>query len=512
MAFNLADCFEIVVDAVPDRPALACGEREVTYRELDERTTRLAHVLAEHGVGAGSHIGIDAHNCIEWMETFIAAFKVRAAAVNVNFRYTDDELRYLFDDADLELLVHGPGFDPPFEGPSLEIGEEYEKALAAASPRRDLPARSGDDHYVIYTGGTTGYPKGVLWRHEDAFFAIFGGGNYAGEPVSSEGELAENARAQEGQLVSLVTPPLMHGAGQWVTFGAGLLQAGKVVLFDRARFDPERAWELVERHGVNSISMVGDAMGRPLADALATQPDRWDLSSLLVIGSGGAPLSPAVKEQLSELLPSAFVLDSFGASETGYQGRSAEGRRFEVGPDCTVLGDDLRPVEPGSGSVGMLAQSGRIPLGYHRDEEKTERTFVEAMGKRWALPGDLATIEEDGTITLLGRGSQCVNSGGEKIYPEEVEDALKGHPEVFDALVVGAPDERWGETVTAVVQPRGGRAPSLAELQEHCRGHLAGYKLPRRLHVVEQVGRQPSGKPDYPWARELVRRRDPDEV
>lgn len=513
MVFNLADCFERIVDAVPDNTALVCADRRLTYRELDERANRLAHHLIEADVGPGDHVGIQAYNCVEWMETFVAAFKLRAAAININFRYTDDELRYVFDDADLKLLVHGPDFDPPFDGPKLEIGDDYEKALAAASPERDFAERSGDDLYVIYTGGTTGYPKGVMWRHEDAFFAIFGGGNYAGEPVASEEQLEENARNQEGQLVYLITPPLMHGAGQWVTFGAGFMQANQVVLLDGARFDPEKTFDLVDAEGANSIAIVGDAMGRPLVQALEEHPDRWDLSTLFVLGSGGAPLSPYVKQRFAELLPDCMVLDSFGASETGYQGRATEGRRFEVGPDCTVLDEDTHePIEPGSGKVGMLAQAGRIPLGYYKDEEKTKRTFVGSQGKRWALPGDLATVEEDGTINLLGRGSACINSGGEKIYPEEVEDTLKEHPAVFDVLVVGAPDERWGETVTAVVQPREGSTPTLEELQEHVRARLAGYKVPRRLYVVDRVGRQPSGKPDYPWARDLVRTQDPTET
>lgn len=512
-AFNLADCFETVVDAVPDREALVAGDRRLTYAELDARANRLARWLADQGVGPGDHVGIHAYNCTEWMETFIGCFKLRAASINVNFRYTDDELRYLFADADLKAVVHGPEFSPPFDGPMLEIGEAYEQAIAAQSPERAGPVgeRSDDDHYVIYTGGTTGYPKGVIWRHEDAFFAVFGGGNYAGEPVASREELAEKVAAAPG-LTYLITPPLMHGAGQWVTFGAGFLQGAKVVLYDGATFDAAYAWDLVERERVQSITIVGDAIGRPLADALAAHPGRWDTSSLLVVGSGGAPLSPSVKGQLGELLPNCFVLDSFGASETGYQGRASEGRRFTVGPNCTVLNDAHESVAPGSGEVGMLAQGGRIPLGYYKDEEKTAKTFIHAMGKRWSLPGDMATIEEDGSITLLGRGSQCINSGGEKIYPEEVEDALKSHPAVFDALVAGAPDERWGETVSAVVQLRPGSTATLAELQEHCRQSLAGYKLPRRLYLVDQVSRQPSGKPDYPWARQLVKDREPDEA
>jgi fatty-acyl-CoA synthase len=342
----------------------------------------------------------------------------------------------------------------------------------------------------------------VLWRHDDAFFAMFGGGNYSFDPVTSPEQLADQAR-NAGEWTFLIVPPLMHGAGQWVT-GSALFEAKKAVLLDGARFDPAYAWDLVERERVNSMTIVGDAMARPLADALAAQPERWDTSTLLAIGSGGAPLSPVVKEQLAALLPNTFVLDSFGSSETGYQGRATEGRRFTVDDTNAVFDDDMRRVAPGSGVVGRLAKTGRIPIGYYNDPAKTAKTFVEVEGKRWSFPGDLATVEEDGTIDLLGRGSSSINSGGEKIYPEEVEDALKAHPEVYDALVVGTPDERWGERVTAVVQARPGAAPSLEDLQAHCRANIAGYKVPRALFLVDQIQRQPSGKPDYKWAKAVA--------
>ncbi|MBV9285310.1 MAG: acyl-CoA synthetase [Acidimicrobiia bacterium] len=502
MTWNMADLFERVADAVPDRECLVAGDRRLTYRQLDERATRLAHWLADQGVGKDGHIGIYAYNSTEWIEAFLAAMKLRAAAVNVNFRYVEDELRYLFKDADLVALVHGPEFDPTFDGPTLEIGDEYEAALAASSAERDFGERADDDRYIIYTGGTTGMPKGVMWRHDDAFFAMFGGGRYAFDPVESPDELADNARAA-AEWVYLIVPPLMHGAGQWVTVSA-LFEAKKAVLLDGARMDAEHAWDLVEREKVNSMTIVGDAMARPLADTFAANPGRWDTSSLLGIGSGGAPLSPAVKEQLAKLLPNTMVLDSFGSSETGYQGRATEGRRFAVDENNAVFDDSLQRVAPGSGAVGRLAKTGRIPIGYYNDTEKTARTFFEVEGKRWSFPGDLATVEQDGTINLLGRGSSCINSGGEKIYPEEVEDALKAHPAVYDALVVGLPDERWGEAVTAVVQLRPDTTASPEDLQTHCRNHVAGYKVPKTVHFVDQVPRQPSGKPDYKAAKSLA--------
>jgi acyl-CoA synthetase (AMP-forming)/AMP-acid ligase II len=498
--FNLADMFERVADELPDRDAVACDGRRLTYRELDERSTRLAHHLAGLGVGAGNHVGIYAYNCPEWLEAFLACFKLRAAGINVNFRYVEDELRYLFDNADMVAVIHGPEFDPPFDGPTLCIGEEYEKALAAASPDRDFGPRSDDDPYVLYTGGTTGMPKGVVWRAEDAFYACMGGGNAGGPPVGSEDELIEKAR-QSGVFNYFVIPPLMHGAGQWVAM-IGLLGGMTVVLTES--FDGERAWEIIEREKVNAIVIVGDAMGRPLAEALAANPGKYDTSSLMVVGSGGAPLSPAVKAQLAASLPNTIVLDSFGSSETGYQGRAFESRRFVITDTTSVFDDDNKPIEPGSGVVGRVAQSGHIPLEYYKDPVKTAATFVEVDGRRWSFPGDMATVEADGTVTLLGRGSACINSGGEKIYPEEVEDVLKAHPEVFDALVVGAPDERWGERVSAVVQPRAGVELTLEQLQEHCRNYLAGYKVPREVHLVAAMPRQPSGKPDYPRARRIA--------
>jgi acyl-CoA synthetase (AMP-forming)/AMP-acid ligase II len=503
MPFNFADLFEKVADVAGDREALVCGGRRMTYAELDERSTRLANHLISVGVTPGSHVGIYAYNCPEWIETWMACFKARASGININFRYVTDELRYVFENSEMVALVHGPEFDdPPFDGPTLRIGEDYEKALAAASPERNFGERSGDDPYIIYTGGTTGMPKGVVWRSEDAFYATMGGGNYAGPPVGSEEELVENAR-NAGRFAFLIVPPLMHAAGQWVAMSA-FFGAMTVVLLDGKGFDPHHAWELVEREKVGSVVIVGDAMGRPLAEAIAEDPSRYDTSTLFVIGSGGAALSPAVKEQLAASLPNVMVLDSFGSSESGYQGRASEGRRFSVDATTAVFDADGKRVESGSEVVGKLAQTGHIPVGYYNDPEKTASTFIEIDGQRWAFAGDMATVEADGTINLLGRGSACVNTGGEKVYPEEVEDALKAHPDVFDALVVGVPDERWGERVAAVVQTRTGAELSLDDIQEHCRTKIAGYKVPRQLHFVDRTPRQPSGKPDYPGARRIA--------
>jgi acyl-CoA synthetase (AMP-forming)/AMP-acid ligase II len=525
MQYNLADLFESVVDAVPERTALVCEDRRLTYSRLDERANRLAHFLSKSGILPGEHVGLYMYNGTEYVESMLAALKVRAVPINVNYRYVEEELHYLFDDADLVAVVHHREFAPRIARiaknvPKLrslivvddESGEDcraigsvpYERALEEGSEARDFPSRSPDDLFIIYTGGTTGMPKGVMWRQEDLFFAGLGGGNPNGPPVQRPEEVAENAKSRE-PIVQMPVPPLIHGAAQLGTF-IGFFWGGKVVLVPR--FDPVRIWKAVERERVNTISIVGDAMARPLAEALSAPGASYDTSSLMVMSSAGAIFSEAVREQLRAKLGSIMLFDSFGSTETGFQGMGTEsgakGLRFRMNTCTSVLDKDLRPVEPGSGKVGRVALSGRVPLGYFKDGEKTARTFVEIDGVRWALGGDLATVEADGTITVLGRGTFCINSGGEKIFPEEVEATLKGHPDVFDAVVVGVPDERWGERVAAVVQPRPGRSPTLAELDKHCRAKIAGYKVPRQLCLVDKILRSPSGKPDYPWAKAAV--------
>ena len=526
--FNLADLFEVVAGAVPDRTAVVAADTRLTYAALEERADRLASHLEAAGVGPGDHVGVYSYDRAEWIEAMLAAFKLRAVPINVNYRYVEDELAYLFGNADLVALVYEAGFTPRVaavrsglpdlavlvvldDGSGLDAAAEgavpYEDALAAGSPDRPPGARSADDHYVLYTGGTTGLPKGTIWRHEDIFFAALQGGNPGGDPVARPEQVA--AAADRAPGVYLVCPPLMHGGGQWAALIA-LLSGGTVVLDVNRPFDPVAAWRLVEQEQVNSMMVVGDAMARPLADALAAPGAAYDTSSLLAVGSGGAILSPAVKDELRRLLPGVFVIDSFGASETGHNGSvldldgPAAGPRFQVNDSTAVLGDDGRPVAPGSGVVGRLARRGHIPLGYHKDPEKTAATFLEVDGVRWVVPGDAAVVEEDGTVLVLGRGSMCINTGGEKVYPEEVEAALKSHPDVFDALVVGVPDERFTERVAAVVRPRDGRAPTLEELAAHCRRTLAGYKVPRSLVLRDDVARTPVGKPDYRWARDVA--------
>jgi fatty-acyl-CoA synthase len=515
MQFNLADLFERVADTIPERLAVLTPHSQLTYAQLDERASRFAHHLLDTGVRPGDHVGIHAHNRPEWCEAMLGCYKARAVPINVNYRYVPDELRYLFDNADLVALVFEATFGdtiaevvpdlPKLQG-LIRIDDgatttlasvDYEAALAAASPARDFPARSADDQYVLYTGGTTGMPKGVMWRQEDIFFAAMGGGNYGGPPITAPEQIEQSASGEPRRTLALA--PLMHGNAQWTWFNT-IFMGGALALWTDRSLDPAGIWQYVADAKLNTISLVGDAMARPLADEL--QRHQYDTSSLFAIVSGGAILSPAIKTELHELLPNVFLMDSFGASETGANGvvdPNGTGPRFMMNESTTVIDDDFKPVRPGE--TGMLARRGHVPLGYYKDETKTAATFVEVDGARWAIPGDRATLELDGTITVLGRGSQSINTGGEKVFPEEVEAALKSHPEVFDAIVVGVPDERWGEHVCAVVAARPGCAPALDALAEHARLTIAGYKVPRQLVLVDEVRRTPAGKPDYRWAK-----------
>ena len=517
-SFNLADLFEIVAHVAPDRLAVVAGDRRLTYRELDERTNRLAHALAARGVEPGEHVAIISYNRAEWIESMLACFKLRAVPINVNFRYVADELRYVLDNADVVAVIREPEFAGvlsqirsrlPRIDAELEIGDEYERALEDSSSERDFGPRSSDDHYILYTGGTTGLPKGVVWRHEDIFFAALGGGGFGLDPITSPEELAGRVLPEENRMVPIVNAPMMHGGGQWMTF-ITFFGGGTIVLYTGRKFDADAIWRIVERERCNQVMVVGDAMARPLAEALAAPGASYDTSSVFVIGSGGAILSEPVREQLRNHLPNAGIWDGFGTSETGAGGQvvdASKGPQMAIGASIAVLGDDLRPVEPGSGAVGTLARSGHIPLGYYNDPAKTAQVFVkDPNGTRWALTGDMATVEADGTISFFGRGSVCINTGGEKVYPEEVEAVLKSHPSVFDAVVVGVPDDRFVERIAAVVQARPGATPTLEALQAHARTRLAGYKIPRDLVLVDAITRTPVGKPDYRWAKETATR------
>ena len=399
-------------------------------------------------------------------------------------------------------------------------GVEFYSALEQGSPERDFGPRSADDIYLLYTGGTTGFPKGVMWRHEDIYRVLFGGTDFAtGEPVKDEYDLAK-AAAESDPMIRLPIPPMIHGATQSATWMA--LFSGQTVVLT-PEFDADEVWRMVHEHKVNLLFFTGDAMARPLLDALLAHQDagnEYDLSSLFLLASTAALFSTSIKEKFLELLPNRIITDSIGSSETGFGGTSvvAKGESHTGGPRVTidkntvVLDEDGNEVKPGSGVRGVIAKRGHIPVGYFKDEKKTAETFKTFNGIRYAIPGDYAEVEVDGTVTMLGRGSVSINSGGEKIYPEEVEAALKGHPDVFDALVVGVPDPRFGQHVAAVVQPREGARPALADLDAFVRSEIAGYKVPRSLWLVDEIKRSPAGKPDYRWAKDTTEERPADDV
>jgi acyl-CoA synthetase (AMP-forming)/AMP-acid ligase II len=522
MALNIADLFEHAVDAVPDRLAIACGDAKVSYSELEARTNRLAHCLAAAGIGTGDHVGVYGRNSIELIEAFLACYKLRAIPVNVNYRYVEAELRYLFSEAELKGLVFDRQYGdkvaallPEFpglrallaidDGSSAELpagAADFATALAAQSTARDFGERSPDDIYLLYTGGTTGYPKGVLWRHEDVWRTLGGGIDFAtGEPLADEWEQIRRGTAGPAGLVRLAFAPLIHGSAQWSTLPA-LFAGDTVVLLPQ--FDAHEAWRAVQRHKVNTIVMVGDAMARPLIEAF--QQEQYDASSVIAVSSNGSIFSATVKEQYLKVLPNVVITDAIGSSETGFTGlgfvsagtEKAEGPRVTAGPSTIVIDEHNRPV--GAGEIGRIARGGHVPLGYYKDPVKTAALFAEVNGARYAVPGDWARLEPDGSITLLGRGNTCVNTGGEKVYPEEVEGALKSFGSVFDAVVIGVPDDRLGQRVAALVQPRDGQAVDLAALDAHLRTQIAGYKVPRSIWLVDRVGRTPAGKADYRWA------------
>jgi acyl-CoA synthetase (AMP-forming)/AMP-acid ligase II len=454
-------------------------------------------------------------NGTEYVETMYAAYKLRAVPINVNYRYVEDELRYLFNDADLKGLVHDAEFTPrvdairdgvPTLQTSLVVDDDYEKVLAESSPDRIPMGRSGDDPYIIYTGGTTGMPKGVVWRQEDAFFSCFGGGDFTrANMVKTPEEMRERIG---GEFVFFPLAPLMHGAAQWTVFAWLFVGGTNVMTASRPRTDYAEVWRLITDHKVQVLTIIGDAVARPLIDEYKANPGKYDASSLISIGSGGAPLSNTGREELATTFPHAILNDGYGASETGAQARSFGDGKFSVFDDETLVlnPDTFEVVAPGSGDEGRVARRGNIPLGYYNDPEKTAATFVEHNGERWVLTGDVATVLEDGTIQLFGRGSMSINTGGEKVFPEEVEGVLVGHPEVYDAIVVGLPDERWGERVTAVVQRSPGSSVSDDELSAHCREKLAAYKAPRTFVFVDAVQRSPVGKADYAWAKEAAKK------
>lgn len=549
--FDLSTVFKTVAAAIPDATMLVWRERRLTYGEMDARIDGVANFLATAGLGCHverddlrghqsgqDHLGIYLRNGNEYLESMVAGYRARVAPFNVSYRYVEEELVYLLNDARASSLVYNAEFAPRVAAirnqvPSLRVliqvaddsGHEllsgaidYESITTWSSPTQGLAAPTGSDLYILYTGGTTGMPKGVLWRQHDIFISAMGGRPVGGTAtLQSYEELAAQARRAPGAMSLLMIPPLMHGAAQWGAFTAVTMGGRLVIPDDVERFRADAALELAARESVMGILTVGDAVARPLAEEL--ERGDFDLSGLVTISNGGAPMTSVVRQRLRAALPNVILFDGVGSSESGMQmsaadvpGASIDAATFTPQPDTTVVaGDFSRVLTPGDGE-GWLARRDLIPLGYLDDAEKTDRTFPTIDGVRWSIPGDRAKILPDGRIELLGRDSVTINSGGEKIFAEEVERALASHPAVYDVIVVGRPSERWGSEVVAVVQFADGAFAADDELVDACRTHIAGYKVPKSFIRVPEVLRSPAGKADYRWAKEIAREGASEEI
>jgi 3-oxocholest-4-en-26-oate---CoA ligase len=531
-----ADVWESIALAIPDRVAQLRGERSLTWRDFDRRAEALAQHLIEAGLPRHARVGTLLFNAPEYLESLFAAFKVGLTPFNMNYRYGPEELLYLLHDADAAALIFHASLAPALERirerapgvrswvavpePGLPLPEwavDYETIAARPSARRGAPwGRSLDDCFFIYTGGTTGMPKGVVWRQCDMLAAMGGGGNLELQlsPLTSAAEAGERARQLDGKIppgaaISLIAAPLMHGTGQFLAF-ITLTASGTLAFLPSNRFDAELLWGEASRLRAGTIGMVGTAFAGPMLQTLRAGKQRWDLSQLRRIASSGTIWSAENKRGLLELLPQLTLIDNLGSSEavgiasaTTSALTAAETARFAPTPWTAVFGDDGRRVAPGSGQRGLLAYGGPLPLGYHKDPQKSAQTFRTYEGRRWSVPGDWATVEADGAIALLGRGSLVINTGGEKVFPEEVEEVIKRYPGVRDAAVVGLPDERFGERICAVVELEPGISVTLAQLNTHVKGALASFKAPRQL-LLAAVERQPNGKLDYAAVRALA--------
>ena len=534
-SYNFATAWESISDATPSARALIQGDRSVTWAEFDERSARLAGALTSLGVNAGAKVASYLYNSNEYLEGVFATWKLRGAPVNVNYRYLDDELIYLLENSDAEvLLFHGAlgthvasvmdrvktvkVFVQVDDGhPLIEGAHSYEDLIANAAPM-DRVERDGEDLYILYTGGTTGMPKGVMWRVDDLYRALVPSvlslsGITAPEQNEEHGEIALTVAEKGNTATHLPASPLMHGTG-FMTSLQSLTTGGSVCTLEQRNFNATELWEAVEKAKVTQMAIVGDAFGKPMVAALEeaeANGKTYDLSTLRMLISSGVMWTAPVKEALMER--GEFIcLDSLGSSEgagfanqVSLKGSTAKTARFSMGAFTKVFTEDGREVEPGSDEIGILALGGPIPFGYYKDPEKSAATFREYNGQRYSVPGDFAKVLEDGTIELLGRGSVVINTGGEKVFPEEVEEAIKLHPAVFDVLVVGVPDDRFGESITAVVALNAGESATEDEIADAVRGNLAGFKRPRRVIIVDRVVRGPNGKADYGWAKETAK-------
>ena len=515
-----------IAERDPERPAQRFGDRIDTWGGFHARANALAADMVSAGIGRGAKVAQYLHNCPEYLESVFGSFLGGFVPVNTNYRYGADEIAYLFDNSDAEAVVFHGAFAPLLAGvrgrlpgvkrwymvadDSLDVVPEWatDYAMVVGSPVDEVVPASpltGDDLLFLYTGGTTGMPKGVMWRHED-LITVLGRGAHAiyGIPEGDDvDELIARVGSEWPSHTTHVACPLMHGTGQFSAFIA-LALAGAVSTSVNRTFDAVSLWDDVSRHRASAVVIVGQAFAGPMLESLDASPGRWDLSSILQMGSSGVMWSQDNKEGLLEHIPQMVITDTFGSSEAIGMGTSvaAKGRalrtaQFTLGPNCVVFTEDGRRVEPGSGDRGLVAVGGAIPLGYYKDEAKTAQTFRVFEGRRWTVPGDWAEVNEDGTLHLLGRGSVCINTGGEKVFPEEVEECLKTHAAVRDAVAVGVPDPRFGEAICAVVEATPTTVPDLAALKEHVASRLAPYKAPRHLVVVDTIGRAANGKVDY---------------
>ncbi len=526
--WNFADIFEAVADVIPDARMLVHGGRTTTHRQADRRANGIARVLLDHGLARQDKVAHYLYNCPEYVESMAGMFKAGLVPVNTNYRYEDEELLYIWENADVVAVVFHGSFAERIErlrpklpavrlwlwvddgsGPLPDWATPYEQAATAGGddPVRAPWGRSGDDLFLLYTGGTTGTPKGVMWRQDD-LFARLNGSNLIKLP--EDGGLADVRRTIVGPgPAHLPACPLMHGTGAFTSL-AMLAIGGSVVTLTGRSFDPTELLDTVDAEDVNTIAIVGDAFAKPILAALDAEPGRWRLSTLIAMISSGVMWSEETKRGLLAHRPTMLLIDAFSSSEalgmgTSVSSGAAAGHtaQFALGTDVRVIDPETgMDVTPGSGQRGVLALGGRNPLGYYKDETKTAATFRVFDGRRFSVPGDWAEVDADGGVHVLGRGSVVINSGGEKIFPEEVEEVLKRHPAVRDAVVVGLPDERFGEAVAAVVELREGQTASEDDLAAHVRSTLARYKAPRRVRFVPSIGRAATGKVDYARHRE----------
>jgi fatty-acyl-CoA synthase len=532
MDWNLADLFELVADTAPDRIALAHGVDGPTrtWRDFDRRANALALALAR-AHRPSDKLALYAYNRPEFVEALSGALKARMVPVNVNYRYREDELIYLFDNSDSTAVVYESEFADRVakvrdrlpkvkewveitdgQAPRNAFAIRWDELVGEGTDQRLDIRREPTDLLFMYTGGTTGMPKGVMWEHKALYNSLGGGGNAVlGEAASESAEQHRERVAQEARGQRLLPAcPLMHGTGLFTAINA-LGGGGAIVTSAAKNLDAEELWSTIEARRANACAIVGDAFAKPMLKALQENRGRWDLSKFVLLVSSGVMWSPQTKQAILEELPHALLYDSFGSSEAVGFGAELTTKastislgKFRIGPNCKVFTPEGKEVEPGSGEKGYIARSGPIPIGYYKDEKKSAETFKEYQGRKWSIPGDWCTVNDDGTIVLHGRGSVCINTAGEKVYPEEVEETLKTHPAVADALVVGVPDEKWGESVTAVVRLDASRSASEDELRAHVRERLAGYKTPKRVVFTELSLRAPNGKADYKSAKGIA--------